>query len=353
MTRILIKLAVISLVLICTLYQPALAQSTVINVDVLPNGDARWTTEKMISLDTPEDVAGWDATAAQGRDKYLSEFDARMKDYVARISSSVGRTMTVKDVNVAVEKAQPYALLDNGSHTYGVIRYEFTWTGFAMASGAALEVGDAFTDGFLLYEGDSITFTLPSGYDINSISPGPDDYKKSLQPQVKWTVDSVNKTGSNMRLFQSGEPSILMQKTAAQALGFEWWMLIPAMLISAVVGFGAAYLLLKKRSPDIEAPPIPDRILPDAGVEVSEELPAPDEGRYMSDEEKIVKYLEEAGGQMFQSDLVKKTDFSKSKLSMVLSDLKEKGTVIKIKKGKENLIRLNRPSADRPDEPSE
>jgi uncharacterized membrane protein len=66
------------------------------------------------------------------------------------------------------------------------------------------------------------------------------------------------------------------------------------------------------------------------------------EERYMSDEERVVKYLEEAGGQMFQSDLVKKTDFSKSKLSMVLSELKEKGTIIKIKKGKENLIRLNR-----------
>jgi len=51
---------------------------------------------------------------------------------------------------------------------------------------------------------------------------------------------------------------------------------------------------------------------------------------------------------MFQSDLVRRTDFSKSKLSMVLSDLKEKGTIIKIKKGKENLIRLNRPSEDKP-----
>jgi uncharacterized membrane protein len=261
--------------------------------------------------------------------------------------------MAVKDIDVAVEKAQPYALLDNGSHTYGVIRYEFTWTGFAMVHGAALEVGDAFIDGFLLNEGDSVTFTLPPGYDINNISPDPDDYKKSYQPQIKWTVDSANNTGSTIRLFQSGEPSILMQKTAAPALGFEWWMLIPAMLISAVVGFGAAYLFMKTRSPDIEAPPVPDRILADAGVEGPEELPAPYEGRYMSDEERIVKYLEEAGGQMFQSDLVKKTDFSKSKLSMVLSDLKEKGTIIKIKKGKENLIRLNRPSADKPDEPSE
>jgi uncharacterized membrane protein len=35
---------------------------------------------------------------------------------------------------------------------------------------------------------------------------------------------------------------------------------------------------------------------------------------------------------------------------MVLSELKEKGTILKIKKGKENLIRLNRPSDGKPDD---
>ena len=99
---------------------------------------------------------------------------------------------------------------------------------------------------------------------------------------------------------------------------------------------------------------MPDRILPDAGAVSADDMPdlepIADEGRFLSDEERIVKYLEEAGGQMFQSDLVRKTDFSKSKLSMVLSDLKEKGTIIKIKKGKENLIRLNRLPPEEPKE---
>ncbi|HTX44150.1 MAG TPA: hypothetical protein VMC61_05425, partial [Methanocella sp.] len=134
--------------------------------------------------------------------------------------------------------------------------------------------------------------------------------------------------------------------------------LIPVILISAVIGFGAACVLFM-RKPRPRAPPMPHPGLqvmapiPDAGVEMPEGLPPLDEGRYMSDEERIVKYLEEAGGQMFQSDLVKRTDFSKSKLSMVLSDLKDKGTILKIKKGKENLIRLNRPTADRPEGPKD
>ncbi len=360
MTRISIKLALILLACISIIYlvapAPAYASSTQIKVEVLPGGDARWTTEKMIPLETAGDVAGWDATAAQGTDNYKADFTGRMNDYVARISATLGRPMTVKDVSVTVEKAHPYALSDSGTTTYGVISYEFTWTGFSMVSGDALEIGDAFTDGFMLNKDDTITFVLPSDYGIMGISPASDDLKRASMPQVKWTGSSNNNTGTGVRLFSSGEPSIILRKVATPGTSFDWWMLLPIVLASAAIGFGAAFLLQRMRTKPgpIETPIIPDRLatqdgqcIPDAGVELPHEL---GDGRYMSDEEKVLLFLEEAGGQMFQSDLVKKTDFSKSKLSMVLSQLKEQGTILKIKKGKENLIRWNRPSDDPPAE---
>jgi uncharacterized membrane protein len=355
MIRLSKPLALALLAFICLAYvvTPAMAgpSSTNIRVEVLSNGDSRWTTEKKIPLETPEDVASWDATAAQGTDRYKGEFDARMKDTVSQISAAIGRPMAVKDVNVTVEKAHPYAISDNGTMTYGIIRYDFTWTGFAMASGDLLEVGDAFVDGFLLNKDDAITFIFPPEYDVTGISPAPDDIKNAYQPQVRWMGSTVNGTGEDIRLFSSGEPSILMRKTSAPPISLEWWMLIPVILLSAVVGFGAGYFLLGRQPKPVEIPPVPDRmVMPDAGVEASLEPQEFGEDRYLSDEEKVVMYLEEAGGQMFQSDLVRKTDFSKSKLSMVLSDLKEKGTILKIKKGKENLIRLNRPSDNKPGE---
>jgi len=347
----------LSLILLACLYvvylaTPSLAadSSTSIRVEVLSNGDAHWTTEKKIPLETPDDVASWDATAAQDTDRYKSEFDTRMKDTVSKISAAIGRPMAVKDVNVTVEKEQPYALSDNGTMTYGIIRYDFTWTGFAMAGGNSLEAGDAFVDGFLLNKDDDITFIFPPGYDVIDISPAPDDLKNAYQLQVRWTGSTNNGTGEDIRLFSSGEPSIIMRK-ASVPLSLEWWMLIPVILLSVAVGFGAGFVLLKRQPRPVEIPPLPDRvIMPDAGMGGSPEPQEFAEDRYLSDEEKVVMYLEEAGGQMFQSDLVKKTDFSKSKLSMVLSDLKDKGTILKIKKGKENLIRLNRPSDDKPGE---
>ena len=61
--------------------------STSIKIQLQTNGDSIWTTEKQIPLETPGDVAGWDATAANGTDSYKAEFESQMKSYVARIST--------------------------------------------------------------------------------------------------------------------------------------------------------------------------------------------------------------------------------------------------------------------------
>ena len=59
-------------------------------------------------------------------------------------------------------------------------------------------------------------------------------------------------------------------------------------------------------------------------------------------ENKIIDILEKMGGEAFQSDLVGKTGFSKSKVSNLIKKMHEEGEVLKIKRGNKNLIRLNK-----------
>jgi uncharacterized membrane protein len=54
----------------------------------------------------------------------------------------------------------------------------------------------------------------------------------------------------------------------------------------------------------------------------------------------IIKILIKHNGQANQTDIVKETGFSKSKISNVLAKMKEDGDIEKIRKGKSNLIRL-------------
>ncbi len=58
-------------------------------------------------------------------------------------------------------------------------------------------------------------------------------------------------------------------------------------------------------------------------------------------EDEIEKLLSDAGGAAFQSDIVNAAGLSKSVISIVLSRMHKDGKIVKIRRGRENLIRLN------------
>ncbi|MFY9800521.1 MAG: helix-turn-helix domain-containing protein, partial [Methanoregula sp.] len=57
-------------------------------------------------------------------------------------------------------------------------------------------------------------------------------------------------------------------------------------------------------------------------------------------EERIIQLLKTSGGEQYQSDIVKNLGLPKSTVSATLNDLHQRGVIQKIKKGRENLIRL-------------
>jgi Uncharacterized membrane-associated protein/domain len=66
--------------------------------------------------------------------------------------------------------------------------------------------------------------------------------------------------------------------------------------------------------------------------------PAPTEPA--SDEDRIVRLLRENDGRMKQTRIVETTGWSKSKVSMLLSEMEQEGLVSKLQVGRENLISL-------------
>jgi uncharacterized membrane protein len=143
-----------------------------------------------------------------------------------------------------------------------------------------------------------LTIRYPEGYSVDSISPEPD---ASSTHDVVW---------HGIRDFSSGEPWIILRTESS----YVW---IWAVVIILVI-IGSFFGLAKKRSPS----------QPEGEV------------RTADGEDKIVQLLESAGGSMLQSEIVRLTGFSKSKTSTILSEMNEKGKIQKVKKGRENLIRL-------------
>ena len=66
-----------------------------------------------------------------------------------------------------------------------------------------------------------------------------------------------------------------------------------------------------------------------------------DEPPVLSDEEKTIKLLRDHGGRLPQREITEQSEWSKSKVSRLLSKMEEQGMITKINLGRENLIALN------------
>ncbi|PSQ13104.1 hypothetical protein BRC93_00140, partial [Halobacteriales archaeon QS_5_70_15] len=67
---------------------------------------------------------------------------------------------------------------------------------------------------------------------------------------------------------------------------------------------------------------------------------ASDDTPVLTDEDRVRQLLRENGGRLQQGEFVERTDWSKSKVSRLLSGMEEDGEIEKIALGRENLIAL-------------
>ncbi|MCX9010044.1 MAG: hypothetical protein OIN66_02875 [Candidatus Methanoperedens sp.] len=122
-----------------------------------------------------------------------------------------------------------------------------------------------------------------------------------------------------------GEPALTL--TPRSGASVTWFMIMVVMfgLVS-----GTSLILRRRRQSSMQGDkndnPVPSR------REMAEDI--------VWSEEMIEQYLARSGGQAYQSDTIKESGLSKSKISSVLEKMKEYGKIVKIRKGKENLIRL-------------
>jgi hypothetical protein len=238
-------------------------------------------------------------------------------------------------------------------------------------------IGDAFSEGMARSSDNVLVMNIPSGYDVVNASPG---FDKRDGNRLIWD-------GTMYRSFSKGEPSLVISKNVLSQDSFSLWLVI--LVILAGVGvfifwkrefYGAYFKKILTRTEEtedtVQVPPTdeisagstepvietqalqpasqaaekkePDTIAPVHSVETAPETQLPHtlnglppiNEEILGDEEMIERYLIKFGGQAYQTDIVKESGLSKSKISIVLAKMKDDGRIIKIRKGKENIIRL-------------
>jgi len=284
------------------------AYTTTYTITVQEDGSALWQIEYRTLLATDSDLAAFDNYTRGIPTTYLPQVQDLMQRSAAQASVAASRPMAIGNVTGnAVVQTSP-------TGRYGVVFYSFTWSAFAEPDGD-LAVGDAFAGGLYLARDNTIILRYPSGWTVTRAEPAPDDQRDGLA----WY---------GLRMFGPGEPRVTLEKSS--------FPLVPVIVILFVISLvGAGFMVyLKKKS----------RQVPEEPAEPEEPAAPLSEAEAAGLEERIVKILEAAEGEQYQSEIVRTLGIPKSTVSSSLNSLHAQGVIVKVKKGRENLIRLVRPN---------
>ena len=337
---------------------PQQFESTRFVVTVYANGSARWTFKHFTGGPLN------DSERAQFRE-YAERFRTEETDLwrnfqdsaqglTAAGSDATGRNMT------ATTFTRTAGLNPQGNS--GVVEMSFLWTNFAQVAGDSVTVGDVFQGEF--YVGESQQLVFETGPDLSLLTdrtaPPPDSTTGGDTASVSWAGPQPFADDNPQVVFTTGEPSTLgngggvaTTTDTPEQVSNEGGGLLPIVLVGVLVvavgaGAGIAWRTglfgsTTTEPDDTDGPAAGATAEPEteetAGADPEPESPVPDE-ELLTDEDRVLSLLEDNGGRMKQANIVDETGWSKSKVSMLLSDMEDDEHISKLRVGRENIISL-------------
>jgi uncharacterized membrane protein len=301
------RYSIVAIVIVLLLCIPTIAGAvpgpeftTTYTITIQEDGTAVWYVEYRALLATEEDLHAFENYSSDLDSVYLPQFKGLMQNSAAQAEAATSRHMVIDDFSGdAVIQTSP-------TGRYGVVFFSFRWTNFAGQKNG-LVVGDAFAGGLYLSKDAALIIRYPSGYTVKAAEPAPDEVRDGLI----WY---------GLRPFGPGEPRLVLEPPAFPLLPL---VIGCGILIVATAGL-FVYFRKKRRMA------VPDQqqgaVLSDADM--------------ASLEERIVQLLTAHGGELFQSEIVRNLGLPKSTVSSALNELHSRGAIQKVKRGRENLIRL-------------
>jgi uncharacterized membrane protein len=294
--RLLLSLILFILVLTeCTVVQASTEREY--TIVLRSDGSATWTVEEQ----------GIDVSTS------LSAFTSNVSFLMNEAMKNTERNMT----------AESFFMSINVSGSYEKVTYRFVWNGFAQVEDGQIAAGDVFAvpNFFSYLLGDGEVYILyPSAYNAVSVFPQPQVRNDSAQ-MIEWfgTAD-----------FKLGEPKIILKERPVPSLtdvinGYAVLVLSLIALISAGL-ISLYYFRFWKKGLKKET--------------AASKSMLPSLNAMEDDEAKVIRLLRASGGQLRQSMIVDRCEFSRSKTSQLMKTMENEGKIRRENKGREKLVIL-------------
>ncbi|WP_255150012.1 helix-turn-helix transcriptional regulator [Halorarius halobius] len=313
------------------------------HITVYENASARWTFQYRRTLANESERQQFEAFA----DRFNGNETELYRDFVSRAEqlTARGTNVTGREMEARGFSKRAYTTGTGVEDNLGVVRMSFRWTAFAASDGDSLVVGDVFQDG--LYIGPDQKFVVEEGPNLRITSAQPDPSSTSSDA-VTWEGErSFNDERPRVTFgpadattgTTADSPSVTDSSTPGAGNGPDGLLPVFALLALVALGGGAAYAY---RSGALGGGTATTDTGDDGGggAAASNPEPAISDEELLSDEDRVMRMLEERGGRMKQVNIVEETGWSKSKVSMLLSDMEDEGEISKLRVGRENIVSI-------------
>lgn len=326
---------------------------TVFSIEVYDNGSARWTFSYRRSLANDTQRQRFEAYA----EEFNGEETTTYQDFKQRAGAltRAGENETDRAMNATGFRKDAYV---NNLGNQGVVEMSFLWVGFGVTRGDRVVVGDVFEGG--LYIGPDQRFVVGWSPSLRPVTATP-------APTQNTSDELIWSGGESGTQFLDGQPRVVFDPangsagvtngsgagvdggTPGDSLGDVpddgiplWPFAVGFAVVVGSIGVAARRGLLPPTDSDGDEKTRTDdatgRSGPSDGSSGGDAEPAIPDDEFMTDEDRVLAMLAENGGRMKQVNIVEGTDWSKSKVSMLLSDMAEAGQVKKLRVGRENII---------------
>ncbi|WP_323677047.1 hypothetical protein [Halorubellus sp. PRR65] len=360
--------------------EPSTAQSfdsTTFLVTTHENGSATFTIryERRLTNDTERDQFETYADRFENQSTELySDFQSRADALTAAGRNATGRDMQASDF-------RRNARVEERFNTIGILELSFQWQAFGVVrDDGRVVVGDVFDGGIYLGPKQALVFAHGDGLRFASVDPdgSPSGDTLAGSDSVTWqgerdfsderpraTFEPANAptttttAGGGSGDDGNGDGSDAGTTNPGDAGGDGLGML-PMIALALVAVLVAAFAYreyggdLVTTDDDTGSDGPTETVQPDAGSAAATESetstndassappePAVTDEELLTDEDRVISLLEDHGGRMRQVNIVDETGWSKSKVSMLLSDMEDDDQISKLRVGRENIVSLD------------
>ncbi|MFP9191113.1 helix-turn-helix transcriptional regulator [Natronosalvus vescus] len=318
--------------------------STTFTITVHEDGSATWTfryERDFVGNDSEEEEEAFE-DAFEDFESEETELYTRFIDQAESLVS-IGTAETDREMEAT--NFNRSAAVEQRLNRIGVVEMSFTWTNFAQVEDDEIIVGDVFDGAFNIASDQDLVIESDSGLTFSQMQPDGEFNGASLE-------GSSSITWQGPFQFLDGQPRVVLERDAAssnEAAGSvmerftdasSLWLVLGAVLL---VGITLTAIAVAARRYDQSGADESDTVDEQSATADAAATPTADpipDDELLSDEDRVVSLIRDNGGRMKQVNIVDETGWSKSKVSMLLSEMESDGTISKLRVGRENIISL-------------